>query len=365
MKRTDLAKMFRDGPPPKPEMMAGGMVYPGFVHLLSGHPDTGKTTLALWWALQVIRAGGRVMFLDEEGGHRITYDRLFALGWTEQDCESLWYYEFPSRSKKGWTSDGWGDLAADLNECRPAMILVDSAAKVLAAAGIGENTDEVSVVWRLFTLVSRGPLLAAVVVIDHVTKNPGEGQANRYSRGHGSKLADSDVHYKMDVIRPWSREQDGEAKLTVVKDKPGWLARQWHANVRRGPLRFEFDERPVDDDGNALPTFYMETVAEAMEQAQEQAGWKPMSQADIEKLVTGKADPKRRAVKALVKLGCLAPSAGPRGTVWTLVKRYPELTPVRRPGERAARSPADPEGPSGEAFAESFEDLLAEEEGVP
>jgi KaiC/GvpD/RAD55 family RecA-like ATPase/DNA-binding transcriptional ArsR family regulator len=244
MQRADLAEILR-GEVPEPDMLADGTLYRGAVHLLAGQPDSGKTTLGACWALAVIRKGGSVMFLDEEGGKLITADRLASAGWTADEAESVAYYPFPGRTRHQWTREGWADLADELREHRPDMILIDSAAATLAAAGLDENSNaDVAVLWYALMMMARTSWLRpAVVIIDHVTKAEPEG---RYSRGASAKLAMSDVMYRADVLRAWSRYEDGAVRLVVTKDRPGWLRRHQRLRVLRNPLRFEPDELAGD-----------------------------------------------------------------------------------------------------------------------
>lgn len=315
----------REGVPER-ERIAGDMLYPGSVHILAGAPDTGKTTLSLSWALEVIRSGEQVMFLDEEGGRGIVLDRLKSLGATDKECESLAYYPFPGRSKEQWTRAGWADLKAELTEVQPALVLVDSAAAVLAAAGLDENSAaDTALLWHAFKWMARSQFGAAVIVIDHVTKN---AEDSRYSRGSGAKVADSDVMYRVDLIKPFSRQDDGVVKLVVTKDREGYLKRHTRLEVLRGPLRFE----PADADESSpepqrfQPTVYMERVAAVLAANQELPGWKPMSKNQLEKAVDGRAQYKRDALAELLTQGYVEATAGSYGTVYKLTRPYSTTT---------------------------------------
>lgn len=98
LREFDLAALVRDGVPP-PDLLCGDLLYAGGLHSISGPPDCGKTTIALHWILRHVRAGHRVVFLDEEGGAELVAEKLIALGATPQDAEMIRYYPFPAR---GW-----------------------------------------------------------------------------------------------------------------------------------------------------------------------------------------------------------------------------------------------------------------------
>ena len=86
---------------------------------------------------------------------------------------------------------------------------------------------------------------AAVLVVDHDTK---DGTASRYARGSGAKLAATDVAFKVEMIQPFSRTQNGVLRMTVTKDRRGWLHR-WHEigiETGGGGLKVCFTETAED-----------------------------------------------------------------------------------------------------------------------
>ena len=158
----------------EPVMLGEGMLYRGAVHILTGPPDCGKTTLACWWILQEIRDGGRVLFLDEEGGRQVTAEKFQALG--ALPGEPLGY-AFPGRT---WAEADVWMLAAVTDERKPTLIAWDSSAAFLARAGLDENAaaDVTRFYTRVLTPCAR-QREAAVLVIDHDTKST---EPSRYAR---------------------------------------------------------------------------------------------------------------------------------------------------------------------------------------
>ena len=71
-----------------------------------------------------------------------------------------------------------------------------------------------------------------------MTRRPPGG--SRYSRGSGAKLAVVDVAFKIRIIKPFTRAQDGILGLDVPKDRRGWLPRAHRIRVRHDPLTLEF-----------------------------------------------------------------------------------------------------------------------------
>lgn len=225
---VSLATLINDGVP-APDMLPGGLLYSGGVHVVSGEPDCGKTTVCLWQALTLLRAGQRVLILDEEGGPEMTAEKLIALGATGEDVAGLTYVPFPASA---WGPGDLAELWALVTATDPAMVLIDSVAAFLARAGLDENSAADVTSWwaRVLTPIAREHG-AAVVAIDHDVKN---GTDSRFSRGSGAKLAASDVMIKVKLVQPFSREQNGVLRLDVTKDRRGYLHRAWDVQVRTG-----------------------------------------------------------------------------------------------------------------------------------
>jgi hypothetical protein len=240
-----LASLIRDGVPP-PQLLPGDLLYAGGVHVISGEPDAGKTTLALWQMLGLLRTGRTVLMLDEEGGAEMTAEKLIALGATERDVTRLHYVPFPART---WTAADIAGLRYTAGAVRPDLVLVDSAAAFLARAGLDENAAaDVTRFWQQVLVPLGREHGAAVLIIDHDAKNTA---GSRFSRGSGAKLAASDVMIKAELVKPFSRTENGVLRLVVTKDRRGWLHRWWDVQVRTGGglslVLTESDEQGSED----------------------------------------------------------------------------------------------------------------------
>lgn len=232
----DLAHLIEVGVP-GPNLMCGARLYRRGLHTLTGPPECGKTSLALRWALDLLDAGTSVVWLDEESGEEIAAEKLIAFGVKPADLADLHYYPFPSRP---WSPGDVAMLADVMDTCQPVLTIWDSAAAFLARAGLREDdAGEVTQFWSNVLAPCARQHGSAVLVIDHDTKN---GGPSRYARGSGAKLAATDVAYKLEAVRPFSRYQDGELRLTVTKDRRGALARGHRIRVGHSPLTFTFAE---------------------------------------------------------------------------------------------------------------------------
>lgn len=246
LRELSLAALIRDGVPP-PELLCGDLLYAGGLHSIAGPPDSGKTTIALWWMLRHVRAGHRVMFLDEEGGAELTAEKLIALGATPEDAEMIRYFPFPARA---WNAYDVLVLRELLDNIKPGIVLWDSSAAFLSRAGLDENAAaDVTKFWaQVLTPIAREHGIA-VLVIDHDTKG---GEASRFARGSGAKLAATDVAFKVSIVEAFSRAANGVLRLQVTKDRRGWLHRWWQVNVYVSTtLRLRFTQDDEDADGGA------------------------------------------------------------------------------------------------------------------
>jgi len=221
---VDLGPLLAD-PPPEPERICGGLLYPSGLHSLAGPPEAGKTTLAYSWAVELLEQGQRVVILDEESGREQVVDKLLGLGAAPHAAGLLDYLEFPGLRFDEFDVD---ELRHLLLTRRPALVIVDSSSALLSAAGLDESSNrDAAVAYRALLRCAREST-AAVVVLDHLTKDE---TAGRYARGAGVKLGLVDVALRLDPLKVFTREQSGLLKLEVNKDRRGYLPRSHEVAV--------------------------------------------------------------------------------------------------------------------------------------
>ena len=241
-RELSLASLVRDGVPP-PDLLCGDLLYAAGLHSISGPPDCGKTTIALWWMLRHVRAGHPVVFLDEEGGAELVAEKLIALGATPEDAETDPLLPVP-RPQPGSAYDVIV-LRELLDDLKPGIVLWDSSAAFLSRAGLDENSaSDVTRFWaQVLTPIAREHGVA-VLVIDHDAKN---GEASRFARGSGAKLAATDVAFKVSIVQAFDRTTNGVLHMQVTKDRRGWLHRYWEIGVNTtAGMRLVFTETTED-----------------------------------------------------------------------------------------------------------------------
>jgi AAA domain len=245
-------------PPSPPEIC--GLIYPGKRHVFSGEPEALKTWAALVACVEVIRAGGVVFFLDfGEGGRADVYDRLKVLGLSDRQILRFVYIE----PQTPITVDGALEkLNEQITAWKPTLVIVDASAGALELHGLSENAgQDVQAFQRLVVAPLRAGG-AAVVTIDHVTKNP-DGRG-KFAIGSQRKIGACDVHLVFATKRDFGIGRVGEANITTKKDRFGHLPRPFCGRLRlssdaeTGAVAYELRIAKPGEEEPFRPTTLME-----------------------------------------------------------------------------------------------------------
>jgi len=289
----------------------GDVLYRSLRHLISGEPETLKGWLLLVLALLELRAGEHVVWVDFEQGPAMTLERLRALGATDEELERFLYLE----PREPLNDEATRTMIASLvQEKRPTLIVFDTYAGLLGLNDADPNSErDIERVNRRVVDLFRGAG-AASVIVDHPVKAVGE--RGRYSSGSGRKLAEADVHIRLDRGQPFGRGRTGTARLVVLKDRPGALPRPTIGTLAltscpdTGSITWEL--RPPEtlavDAQPFRPTGLMERVSRYLEQQTEL-----VSRRSVEAGVKGRAEFIRLAMNVLTSEGRTRDEVGPRG----------------------------------------------------
>jgi hypothetical protein len=190
-----------------------GLLYRGKVHIVAGEPEAAKGWLALCCCAERMALGEHVVYLDFEDVASTAVARLRLLGLSDEVIFGLFHYFSPE-----------DPLVGDIREVVPSgvtLAVFDGVTEALTLHGLAlvDNTD----VAKFLTTMAR-PLArdgTAVLLLDHVGRD-------RETRGRGAigaqhKLAGVDVAYSMDIVTPFGRGLEGLSRLTVTKDRPGFI----------------------------------------------------------------------------------------------------------------------------------------------
>jgi hypothetical protein len=283
------------------------LMYAGRVHLLFGEPEAAKGWLALATCVEQIRLGEPVLYVDFEDTASTAVGRLLALGATPQQIAARFVYIRPDTPATPETVAAIPSIGATL-----AVLDGITEAMTLHGLELKDNAD----VARFVALLPR-PLAdqgAAVLMLDHVVKDR-EGRG-RFAIGAQHKLAGIDgAAYSLEVIQPFGRGMQGVSRLTVTKDRPGFVRPASLYGKGAGDVHLrsfgdggvEVSIRPALGGENFRPTFLMERVSRYLETLSE-----PVSTNQIEQTVPGKGSAVRRAVDVLIAEGFVRRFPGPR-----------------------------------------------------
>jgi len=320
---VDVAALLAGGlDPVLPTMLARSdgqcLVYPGRTHAFNAEPEAGKSWLAMVACAHAMTTGGHVAYLDFESDGGSVLERLVALGVTHELLTERFHYVRPDEPL---TAAARARLLDVVHQHTPDLVVIDGVAEVMALNGWDEasNTDSAAFLTSLPRLLEREG--CAVVMIDHVVKAAKD--QGRYARGAGHKLAGlSGAAYKLEVIKPFGRGLVGRARITVTKDRPGWVRRGAPmSRVGEFELASSADGTAVEarllapsaaaDGSNPFrPTGYMERVSKALEELADTG--EAVTLAQIRKIVSGKAAVIDKAVECLVEEGFVERVPGSR-----------------------------------------------------
>lgn len=291
---VDLVSL--DLAPPEPPSI-GGIVYPGRRHVFSGEPESLKTWAALVLCVDCLRAGGHVVYVDMENGHRAILERLRCLGVLDDEIGRFLYV---NPDEPMTEPSVLGDVRAMLAFLKPALWVMDSFTGALALHGLDSNSAvEVEGFYRQVV----DPITAdgtAFLAIDHLPKD--KDRRGKFSIGSERKIAAADVHLGFEVIAPFGRGKNGLAKVLTHKDRPGWLKRPKTAELvlesAEGSGSVTWNLKPGED--NDEPVFHpTKLMARVWNYVNMRADSHP-SRHQIEEAVRGRREYVRSAIDLLV-----------------------------------------------------------------
>jgi AAA domain/Toprim-like len=284
-------------PPDPPEI--GGLLYRGRRIVISGEDDCGKTMLMLAISADELRAGHGVVWIDtDDMGPSMVLERLRAFGVDDATTRHLFAY---LRPEEALTDPARDDVIALIRERDVRLLVNDVFNSSLALHGYNPKaTEEVEAFWqRCVAPFCRAD--AAAVLTDHVVKL--REARGRYAYGSERKATGCDLHLGLRVIEPFGRGRRGRARITVNRDRVGFLEKPstglfvLDSDEQTGRLAWTIEAgHERDQEGEFRPTGYMEKVSDYLERF---GG--PASRKQIETDVEGKAKHIRAAIDVLVR----------------------------------------------------------------
>lgn len=196
----------------EPEQLVEDVLLRGSSHQIFCGPGEGKTWVALWLMVNLMKRRRTVAYLDMENGPRITVERLRGFGIA--DVSNLLYTYSPSL---GMTEEDRSLYVELLEKGSPELVVFDSLIGCLSACGLDENSNNDVEEWATIYVNEAKSRGCTVLILDHI---PHDG--NR-SRGASRKKDLVDVQWKLKRIDQFDRSTVGYVELIKEKDREAWL----------------------------------------------------------------------------------------------------------------------------------------------
>lgn len=280
------------------------LIYAGRMHLFHGEPTAGKTWLALLCALEILRLGGAVLYLDYEDSLAGIVSRLLAMGADPDDLRDRFVY---LRQDGPFGTTEKIELGARLKATNPDLVILDGVSEALSRDGLSEDraTEVVEWIEKLPRWLARTG--AAVILLDHVAKD--KETRGRWARGSSAKLAAIDgAAYEMTAVVPFSKHRAGKTLVKTAKDRHGTTEVGKHAaamlvtpvaNGERVVVELIPPEEATESTADAWkPTILMRRVSEELERAVT-----PLTAKSLGDLVHGDKKLIRTAISRLIAEG--------------------------------------------------------------
>lgn len=302
------------------------LLYPGRINGLIGESESGKTWVAMHAAAQAMLGGESVVYIDHEDTPHGVVGRFRALGVPDELLAGLLTYLNPDESLGALQR---ADLVLALTAAAPTLIVVDGVNAAMSVMGLDLDKNKDATLYYQSVLKALSATGAAVVTIDHVTKNK-DGRGG-YAIGAQAKRAMTDgAIIEVEAIAKFGRGQSGKIRLRVSKDRMGevraiagengWLGDLDLTSDADGNVTMELTGIPtVEDAEPRRPYVVMERVSNLLHTTRG-----AMTTRAIREGTPNRASAVDEALALLVAEGYVERTAGgPRGALaYTLVRQY-------------------------------------------
>jgi hypothetical protein len=223
-KPIDLTSLF-DGTYVRPEtsMLArtdgANLLYQGKVHSLYGESESGKSWIAQIVVAEQLRAFKKVIYIDFESDAADVVDRLKTLKVSQAEILQNFRYIKPDSASR-FDDPYWNAI---LEPSSANLIIIDGVTEALSLWEKESKDNDAITNWmRRFPRRIAFESGAAVVLIDHVTKNA--ETRGRFAIGGQAKLATIDgAAYLVEPLEVLAPGKIGTLTLRVTKDRPGFV----------------------------------------------------------------------------------------------------------------------------------------------
>lgn len=209
------------------------VLYPGKEHAIAAEPECAKTWWALLQVMDIIKSGGRVVYVDFEDDERTIVGRLLALGLLKSRltpaANQFRYVRPEGPHQLGWLLD-----LLDFGEGLYSTLAVyDGVTEGMQLWGLDPLNQNAAAMWRQLLIKPALAVGSATLATDHVVKD--REKRGGYAIGAQHKLAGlNGVQFLMEKVDPFGRGLKGRSRVLVSKDRNGGL-RQHGVPVEGAP----------------------------------------------------------------------------------------------------------------------------------
>lgn len=198
------------------------LIYRGKEHSIASEPECGKTWFALMQVCDLLKRGGRVLYVDFEDDERTIVGRLKTMGVLARrlsaEANQFRYVRPEGPHQPDWLVDllRFGDnLWADL-------VAYDGMTEGMQLWGLDPLNQLAIAEWRKLLIRPALAVGTATLTTDHVVKN--KEARGSYAIGAQHKLAGlTGAQFLMERVDPFGRGLKGRSRLLVSKDRNGGL----------------------------------------------------------------------------------------------------------------------------------------------
>ena len=194
------------------------LLYPGMVHSIHGEPESGKSLIMQAECVRLLSRNEEVLYLDFDADEMSVVERLLDLGADPQSIDKHFDYRHPeTKPDSPEERQAWDEMVSS----QYALVVIDGVTDALGIFGYStKDNDDVARWIREVPKLIAARTGAAVVLIDHVTKE--SGNRGRLAIGGQAKMAGlTGAAYTAEVAAPLGRGLRGEVVLRIGKDRPG------------------------------------------------------------------------------------------------------------------------------------------------
>ena len=208
-----------------------GLIYTGRVHSIYGESESGKSWVAQIASAEMLKDDKKVIYIDFESDPSDVVGRMKSLGVSRANLLQYFTYIRPDGPREA-DDPYW---QAILESGSAELIIIDGVTESLTMWG-GETKDNDAITrWmRIFPRTVATASGAAVVLIDHITKNA--ETRGRFAIGGQAKLATIDgAAYLVEPLEALAPGRVGSLTMRVTKDRPGYIrkiAGMWRKSDR-------------------------------------------------------------------------------------------------------------------------------------